>query len=61
MERETAEQGIELQVLSHPECDVDVIAESDIVGSSEVLREEALRLVQKENRYYANYRMWYCR
>jgi quinolinate synthase len=40
----TAEQGIELQVLSHPECDTDVIAESDIVGSSEVLREEALRL-----------------
>ena len=40
----TAEQGIELQVLSHPECDADVIAESDIVGSSEVLREEALRL-----------------
>ena len=40
----TAKQGIELQVLSHPECDADVIAESDIVGSSEVLREEALRL-----------------
>ena len=30
--------------MSHPECDADVIAESDIVGSSEVLREEALRL-----------------
>jgi quinolinate synthase len=40
----TAEQGIALKVLSHPECDADVIAESDIVGSSEVLREEALRL-----------------
>ena len=40
----TSEQGIELQVLSHPECDADVIAESDVVGSSEVLREEALRL-----------------
>jgi len=42
--KRTAEQGIELQVLSHPECDADVIAESDVVGSSEVLREEALRL-----------------
>ena len=40
----TSEQGIELHVLSHPECDADVIAESDVVGSSEVLREEALRL-----------------
>ena len=40
----TAKEGIQLQVLSHPECDSDVIAESDIVGSSEVLREEALRL-----------------
>ena len=40
----TAKDGIQLKVLSHPECDSDVIAESDIVGSSEVLREEALRL-----------------
>ena len=40
----TAEHGIELKVLSHPECDADVIAESDVVGSSEKLMEEALRL-----------------
>ena len=36
--------GMELQVLSHPECDTDVLEESDFVGSSEVLMEEALRL-----------------
>lgn len=40
----SASQGIELTVLSHPECDADVIAESDVVGSSEKLMKEALRL-----------------
>ena len=39
------EAGMDLQVLSHPECDADVLEESDFVGSSEVLMEEALRLV----------------
>ena len=40
----TAAQGINLKVLSHPECDADVIAESDVVGSSEALMDEAIRL-----------------
>ena len=40
----TAAQGIDLKVLSHPECDADVIAESDVVGSSEALMDEAIRL-----------------
>tara|TARA_Y100001970_G_scaffold30856_1_gene38309 strand:- start:18698 stop:19783 length:1086 start_codon:yes stop_codon:yes gene_type:complete len=40
----SADQGISLKVLSHPECDADVIAESDIVGSSEKLMNEAMRL-----------------
>ena len=40
----TAAQGIDLKVLSHPECDADVIAESDVVGSSEALVDEAIRL-----------------
>ena len=34
-------------MLSHPECDADVIEESDFVGSSEVLMNEAIRLVSK--------------
>ena len=42
--KRTAAVGIDLKVLSHPECDTDVIEESDFVGSSEVLMNEALRL-----------------
>ena len=42
--KRTAAIGIDLKVLSHPECDADVIEESDFVGSSEVLMNEALRL-----------------
>ena len=42
--KRTASVGIDLRVLSHPECDADVIEESDFVGSSEVLMNEALRL-----------------
>ena len=37
-------QGIELTVLSHPECDLDVLEESDVVGSSESLIKNALEL-----------------
>ncbi|HJN70604.1 MAG TPA: quinolinate synthase, partial [Candidatus Thalassarchaeaceae archaeon] len=40
-------QGIDLKVLSHPECDADVLAESDVVGSSEKLMNEALRLSEE--------------
>jgi len=36
--------GINLQVLSHPECAADVLEESDIIGSSEVLIKESIRL-----------------
>ncbi|GIS50203.1 MAG: hypothetical protein Ct9H90mP24_4950 [Methanobacteriota archaeon] len=32
-----AENGIDLVVLSHPECDSEVLDESDFVGSSELL------------------------
>ena len=42
--KRASDVGMELQVLSHPECDTDVLDESDFVGSSEVLMEEALRL-----------------
>ena len=42
--KRASDAGMELQVLSHPECDTDVLEESDFVGSSEVLMEEALRL-----------------
>ena len=42
--KRASDAGMELQVLSHPECDTDVLDESDFVGSSEVLMEEALRL-----------------
>lgn len=38
------QQGIELTVLSHPECDSDVLEESDIIGSSESLIKNALEL-----------------
>ena len=31
-------------VLSHPECDSEVLDESDFVGSSELLMNEAIRL-----------------
>ena len=41
------EHGIELMVLSHPECGADVLEESDIVGSSEVLKDEAIRLASE--------------
>ncbi|MDP7658542.1 MAG: quinolinate synthase [Candidatus Thalassarchaeaceae archaeon] len=40
-------QGLDLKVLSHPECDADVLAESDVVGSSEKLMNEALKLSQE--------------
>jgi quinolinate synthase len=39
-----SEDGYDLMVLSHPECDADVLEESDIIGSSEVLMTEAIRL-----------------
>ena len=42
--KRASDAGMELQVLSHPECDTDVLDESDFVGSSEILMEEALRL-----------------
>ena len=45
--KRTADLGMELMVLSHPECDADVLEESDFVGSSEVLMEEALRLASE--------------
>ncbi|MFL2957876.1 MAG: quinolinate synthase [Candidatus Thalassarchaeaceae archaeon] len=38
------QQGIELTVLSHPECASDVLEESDIIGSSESLIKNALEL-----------------
>jgi quinolinate synthase len=37
-------QGINLTVLSHPECDAEVLEESDIVGSSEVLITKTIEL-----------------
>ena len=48
--KRTADLGMELMVLSHPECDADVLKESDFVGSSEVLMEEALRLASEGKR-----------
>jgi len=45
--KRTAAVGIDLKVLSHPECDAEVIEESDFVGSSEVLMNEALRLASE--------------
>jgi quinolinate synthase len=44
------EHGIELMVLSHPECGPDVLEESDIVGSSEILKNEAIRLASEGKR-----------
>tara|TARA_B110000967_G_scaffold209974_1_gene269099 strand:- start:3727 stop:4857 length:1131 start_codon:yes stop_codon:yes gene_type:complete len=38
------DQGINLTVLSHPECDAEVLEESDIVGSSEVLIRKTIEL-----------------
>ncbi len=45
-----SEHGIDLHVLSHPECDADVLNESDFVGSSELLKEEAIRLASEGKR-----------
>jgi quinolinate synthase len=42
--KRATEVGIDLQVLSHPECSADVLEESDIIGSSEILIRESLRL-----------------
>jgi len=42
-----SKQGINLTVLSHPECDAEVLEESDIVGSSEVLIKKTLELSEK--------------
>ena len=39
-----ASHGVDLQVLSHPECDAEVLEQSDFVGSSELLMKEAMRL-----------------
>ena len=39
-----SENGIDLKVLSHPECDSEVLEMSDFVGSSELLMNEAKRL-----------------
>tara|TARA_B100000035_G_scaffold112208_1_gene95202 strand:- start:15 stop:1094 length:1080 start_codon:yes stop_codon:yes gene_type:complete len=39
--------GVDLQVLSHPECDSGVLEESDFVGSSELLMKEAMRLASE--------------
>ena len=44
------EHGIDLMVLSHPECGPDVLEESDIVGSSEILKNEAIRLANEGKR-----------
>ena len=42
--RNMSENGIDLKVLSHPECDSEVLEMSDFVGSSELLMNEAKRL-----------------
>ena len=42
--------GIDLVVMSHPECDSDVLEESDFVGSSEILKDEALRFASEGKR-----------
>ncbi|HJM18535.1 MAG TPA: quinolinate synthase [Candidatus Thalassarchaeaceae archaeon] len=42
--------GIDLVVMSHPECDDDVLNESDVIGSSEVLKEEAIRYASEGKR-----------
>tara|TARA_B100000287_G_scaffold419255_1_gene457253 strand:- start:3557 stop:4702 length:1146 start_codon:yes stop_codon:yes gene_type:complete len=45
-----SEHGIDLVVLSHPECDAEVLVESDFVGSSELLKDEAIRLASEGKR-----------
>ena len=42
--KEANRRGLELKVLSHPECDSDVLEASDFVGSSERILVEAKRL-----------------
>ncbi|HJL54425.1 MAG: quinolinate synthase [Candidatus Thalassarchaeaceae archaeon] len=44
------DHGVDLVVMSHPECDADVLEESDVVGSSEILKDEALRMASKGQR-----------
>tara|TARA_S200000501_G_C20771064_1_gene720604 strand:- start:339 stop:1268 length:930 start_codon:yes stop_codon:yes gene_type:complete len=44
------DNGLDLVVLSHPECDADVLAESDFIGSSELLMNEAISLARKGKR-----------
>jgi len=39
-----SDNGVKLKVLSHPECEVEVLEESDFIGSSELLINEAIRL-----------------
>ena len=46
--REARKRGIELRVLAHPECDADVLAASDFVGSSERILIEAKRIASEE-------------
>jgi len=44
------DNGIDLVVLSHPECDAEVLAESDFIGSSELLMNEAISLARRGKR-----------
>ena len=46
--KEARNRGIELRVLAHPECDADVLAASDFVGSSERILIEAKRIATEE-------------
>ncbi len=48
--RNMSDRGIDLVVMSHPECEEGVLEESDVVGSSEVLKDEALRLSSEGKR-----------
>ena len=45
-----SQSGVELVVMSHPECDADVLDESDVIGSSEILKDEAIRLASEGRR-----------
>ena len=45
-----SDHGIDLVVLSHPECDSEVLDESDFIGSSELLKDEAIRLASQGKR-----------